>query len=246
MKFEVQYLAIDRDDNVNHRDEVIEAKDSKEVYSKIRKANKGCLLRDVRIRHSNKDADYEESPAEERKCDKCGKLLNDMGDCPVCVHGDEDAREGHSIFEGNKVLKEAKDAAAIMYQADKDKKDGVQLDPLNPDDIEAVADEHGYDDEETAIYKKHYFGEGASTVSVDKFWGLVCSGRDDEIFKICSDDRDPKQYYNRFGSDHSYIMGAIRNGNYSTAKILMTFGHKILEHESYEVVAELLKAKGIK
>jgi hypothetical protein len=112
--------------------------------------------------------------------------------------------------------------------------------------MEAVADEYGYDEEETATYKKHYFEESANEVSVEKFWGLVCSGKDDEIFKICSADRDPKKNYNRFGSDHSYIMGALRNGNYSTAKILLTFGHKILEHESYEVVAELLKAKGIK
>ena len=132
-----------------------------------------------------------------------------------------------------------------MAQADKDKKAGVDLDPLNPDDMEAVADEHGYDEEETAIYKKHYFGEGVEEVSVEDFWGLVCSGKDKEIFKICSDNREPKQKYHRFGSDHSYIMGALRNGNYSTVKMLMTFGQKILDHESSEVLIELLKAKGI-
>lgn len=399
MKFEVSYLAIDKSDNATHRNEVIEADDKKAVHSKIRKANKGCLLRDIRIKAVE---DEDDAPVEVKRCPTCNKQLTDGGQCPVCDLGDEDAREGHTIYsmdehmEGkefrellaiakeigirdakdllkfyqehpaedkdklavikdyraelgddfklkescNKVLREAKEDA-IKARAKKDKESGVALDPLNPDDMEAVADEYGYDEEETATYRKHYFGESVDNdafldkcvevikglfkpgvecnlsaysnkgrfhyakytiegdilqgnlgvnpdtiakaledagacdvhcdiytggfvtwfnksnikdtisasikeVSVEEFWGLVCSGKDDEIFKICSGDRDPKKNYNRFGSDHSYIMGALRNGNYSTAKILLTFGHKILEHESYEVVAELLKAKGIK
>lgn len=241
MKFEVSYLAIDKSDNATHRNEVIEADDKKAVHSKIRKANKGCLLRDIRIKAVE---DEDDAPVEVKRCPTCNKQLTDGGQCPVCDLGDEDAREGHQIFEGNKALREAKEDA-IKARAKKDKKAGLDLDPLNPDDMEAVADEYGYDEEETATYRKHYFGESTKEVSVEEFWELVCSGKDDKIFKICSADRDPKKNYNRFGSDHSYIMGALRNGNYSTAKILLTFGHKILEHESYEVVAELLKAKGI-
>lgn len=336
MKFEVSYLAIDKSDNATHRNEVIEADDKKAVHSKIRKANKGCLLRDIRIKAVE---DEDDVPVEVKRCPTCNKQLTDGGQCPVCDLGDEDAREGHQIFEGNKALREAKEDA-IKARAKKDKKAGLDLDPLNPDDMEAVADEYGYDEEETATYRKHYFGESVDNdafldkcvrvikglfkpgvecnlyaysnkgrfhyakytiegdilqgylgvnpdtivktledagacdvhcdiytggfvtwfnkadirdnstestkeVSVEEFWELVCSGKDDKIFKICSADRDPKKNYNRFGSDHSYIMGALRNGNYSTAKILLTFGHKILEHESYEVVAELLKAKGI-
>lgn len=298
MKFEVSYLAIDKSDNATHRNEVIEADDKKAVHSKIRKANKGCLLRDIRIKAVE---DEDDAPVEVKRCPTCNKQLTDGGQCPVCDIGDEDAREGHTIYsmaesvDGkefrellaiakeigikdakdllrfyqdhpaedkdklavikdyraelgddfklaescNKVLREAKEDA-IKSRAKKDKESGVALDPLNPDDMEAVADEYGYDEEEIATYKKHYFEESAKEVSVEEFWELVCSGKDDKILKICSADRDPKTNYNRFGRDHSYIMGAIRNGNYSTAKLLLSFGHRLLDDEGYEVVMRLI------
>lgn len=46
----------------------------------------------------------------------------------------------------------------IVAQAKADKKRGLELDPLNPDDLENVMIEYGYDDEELAIYKDAYFG----------------------------------------------------------------------------------------
>ena len=46
----------------------------------------------------------------------------------------------------------------IIAQAKADKKRGLKLDPLNPDDLENVMMEYGYDDEELAIYKDAYFG----------------------------------------------------------------------------------------
>lgn len=304
MKYKVTYFVVDKSDNNNQYDVEMEAKDRADVHKQLRKKHKGCHIHSITIKPIET---VEDAAVEVKRCPTCNKQLTDGGQCPVCDLGDEEAREGHTIYsmdesmDGkefrellaiakeigikdakdllrfyhdhpaedkdklavikdyraelgddfklkescNKVLREAKEDA-IKARAKKDKEAGVALDPLNPDDMEAVADEYGYDEEETATYKKHYFEESANEVSVEKFWGLVCSGKDDEIFKICSDDRDPKKNYNRFGSDHSYIMGALRNGNYSTAKILLTFGHKILEHESYEVVAELLKAKGIK
>lgn len=243
MKYEVTYFVVDKGDNNIEKRDVVEANSRQDIHRQLRKLNKGCHIHDITAREIADEVD--DTPIEDRTCPQCKTPLTDAGECPVCDLGDEDAREGHQIFEGNKALREAKEDA-IKAQAEKDKRSGLELDPLNPDDIENVANEYGYDEEETATYKKHYFEEGAKEVPVEKFWGLVCSGKDDEIFKICSADRDPKKNYNRFGSDHSYIMGALRNGNYSTAKILLTFGHKILEHESYEVVAELLKAKGIK
>lgn len=245
MKYEVTYFVVDRNDNNYEKTDIIEANSRQEIHRQLRKLNRGCHVHDISAKEL---ADEIEAPIEDRVCPQCKAPLNDMNECPVCDHGDEEARPSHTIYAKesvNRALREAKEDA-IRAQAIKDKKSGVTLDPLNPDDMENVSDEYGYDDEETEIYKKHYFEESAKETSVETFWKLVCSGKDDEVFKICTDNRDPKKNYNRFGSDHSYIMGAIRNGNYSTAKLLLTFGHKILEHESYEVVSELLKAKGVK
>ena len=62
----------------------------------------------------------------------------------------------------------------IIAQAKADKKRGLKLDPLNPDDLENVMMEYGYDDEELAIYKDAYFGtktikEGLNKNELAKF-----------------------------------------------------------------------------
>ena len=56
----------------------------------------------------------------------------------------------------------------IIAQAKADKKRGLELDPLNPDDIENVMMEYGYDDEELAIYKDAYFGTKAIKEGLNK------------------------------------------------------------------------------
>ena len=81
-------------------------------------------------------------------------------------------------------------------------------------------------------------------VSVEEFWEMVCCGKDKQVFEICRKDRNPKGFYHRFGSDHSYIMGAIRNGNWSTAKILMTFGVEFTPQDARELALLLMQAKG--
>lgn len=81
-------------------------------------------------------------------------------------------------------------------------------------------------------------------VSVEEFWEMVCCGEDKQVFEICRKDRNPKGFYHRFGSDHSYIMGAIRNGNWSTARILMTFGVEFTPQDARELALMLMQAKG--
>lgn len=299
MKYEVTYFVVDKGDNSIEKRDVVEANSRQDIHRQLRKLNRGCHIHDITAREIADEVD--DTPIDDKTCPQCKSPLTDAGECPVCDHGDEEARTSHTIYDldesisgkeaqellaiakeigihtaadlihfyeehpafdehklaeiqeyrdglgadfklkesVNKTLKEAKENA-IKAQAEKDKKSGLELDPLNPDDIENVADEYGYDEEETATYKKHYFEEGAKEVPVEKFWGLVCSGKDNEILKICSEDRDPKTNYNRFGRDHSYIMGAIRNGNYSTAKLLLSFGHRLLDDEGYEVVMRLI------
>ena len=56
----------------------------------------------------------------------------------------------------------------IIAQAKADKKRGLELDPLNPDDLENVMMEYGYDDEELAIYKDAYFGTKAIKEGLNK------------------------------------------------------------------------------
>ncbi len=87
----------------------------------------------------------------------------------------------------------------IIAQAKADKKRGLELDPLNPDDLENVMMEYGYDDEELAIYKDAYFGskvkeafsyeddEFFTREEVDDFAEKVCEHINEtfnEVFKV--------------------------------------------------------------
>jgi hypothetical protein len=70
---------------------------------------------------------------------------------------------------------------------------------------------------------------------VDKVWGAVCSNRQDYMRKGLESGRiDPNVRYHKFGRDHSYIMGALRNNNKDMVKLLQDNGGTILDDERDE------------
>ena len=70
---------------------------------------------------------------------------------------------------------------------------------------------------------------------VDKVWGAVCSNRQDYMRKGLESGRiDPNVRYRKFGRDHSYVMGALRNNNKDMVKLLQDNGGTILDDERDE------------
>ena len=82
-----------------------------------------------------------------------------------------------------------------------------------------------------------------ASVSPQQFWEFVCSAEDDKVIEVLKRDMAPRELYHRFGKDHSYIMGAIRNGNWSTAKILLAFGVEFAPNEASELAYMLIREK---
>lgn len=89
-------------------------------------------------------------------------------------------------------------------------------------------------------YNESFHG---GTVTPEEFFGMVCSAEDDKVIEVLKRDMAPKELYHRFGKDHSYIMGAIRNGNWSTAKILLAFGVEFAPNEAAELAYMLIREK---
>ena len=81
-------------------------------------------------------------------------------------------------------------------------------------------------------------------ITVEKFWEYVCNGNDTEVLDACVNGKVPTKFYYKFGQEHSYIMGAIRTGHYSTAKILLSFGEKLAKGEGEELAFLLISSKG--
>lgn len=77
-------------------------------------------------------------------------------------------------------------------------------------------------------------------VTTQQFWELVCSARDKEVRDILTSGRAPAELYTAFGRKHSYLMGAIRNGNWTTARLLLNFGVKFAPYEAEELAERLI------
>ena len=77
-------------------------------------------------------------------------------------------------------------------------------------------------------------------VSPQEFWELVCSAEDAKVRAILTKGRAPAELYTAFGRKHSYLMGAIRNGNWTTARLLLTFGVKFAPYEAEELAERLI------
>ena len=92
--------------------------------------------------------------------------------------------------------------------------------------------------------EEDYYGQlteaSKAPVTPQQFWELVCSARDKEVREILTNGRAPAELYTAFGRKHSYLMGAIRNGNWTTARLLLTFGVKFAPYEAEELAERLI------
>ena len=86
---------------------------------------------------------------------------------------------------------------------------------------------HGFEDSEFDDFEESY--------EVDKVFSAACNNRMDYMKKGFEKGRiNPNDRFNRFNSDHSYIMGALRNGNKDMVKYLQDQGGTILDDEQDE------------
>lgn len=71
--------------------------------------------------------------------------------------------------------------------------------------------------------------------SIEGAWEAVCSG-DVDFIKMAYDNKllTAPHSYKAFGKEHSFIMGALRNGQYDMVNILAGYGETIFEHEAAE------------
>lgn len=92
--------------------------------------------------------------------------------------------------------------------------------------------------------EEDYYGQlteaSKTPVTPQEFWELVCSAEDDKVRSILTSGRAPVELYTAFGRKHSYLMGAIRNGNWTTARLLLNFGVKFAPYEAEELAERLI------
>ena len=86
---------------------------------------------------------------------------------------------------------------------------------------------HGFEESEFDDFEESY--------EVDKVFSAACNNRMDYMKKGFEKGKiNPNDRFNRFNSDHSYIMGALRNGNKDMVKYLQDQGGTILDDEQDE------------
>lgn len=96
-------------------------------------------------------------------------------------------------------------------------------------------------------YKQHAIDdspEGASEdeINVNLLWSYVCSNELDLAKKLLdSGVVNPNARYNRFNNDNSFIMGALRNGNYEMVDLLKSYGGTITKKEVDEYKSLMAK-----
>lgn len=92
---------------------------------------------------------------------------------------------------------------------------------------EWFANYHGFEESEFDDFEESY--------EVDKVFSAACNNRMDYMKKGFEKGKiNPNDRFNRFNSDHSYIMGALRNGNKDMVKYLQDQGGTILDDEQDE------------
>lgn len=78
--------------------------------------------------------------------------------------------------------------------------------------------------------------------SLEAMWSAVCSGDADTIKSMYdSGVIQPNTRYERFGHNNSFIMGALRNGDFDTAELLKNYGETILKAELDEYKSIMAK-----
>ncbi len=81
-----------------------------------------------------------------------------------------------------------------------------------------------------------YFGDSP-------LWTAATSNDLDYIHNHFKNGGKPNQRFNGFGTNHSLIMGAVRNGNWDMVDALKGYGETILPEEQEEYDLELSRRK---
>lgn len=83
------------------------------------------------------------------------------------------------------------------------------------------------------------------SVNIERLFGLACSGDIETLEMYYNNGENLNVTYNKFGKEHSLIMGAYRNRQYDTVKWLKNHGCSLSEDEQDEINMEYLRIKTI-
>lgn len=85
-----------------------------------------------------------------------------------------------------------------------------------------------------------------ATTIVEQVFGLACSGNIKALKEYWDSEGDLKNVtYERFGKEHSLIMGAFRNQQYDTVRWLKNHGCRLTDEEQDEINMEYMRIKTI-
>jgi hypothetical protein len=85
-----------------------------------------------------------------------------------------------------------------------------------------------------------------STTNTEQLFGLACSGNIKALKCYWDGEGDLKNVtYERFGKEHSLIMGAFRNQQYDTVRWLKNHGCRLTDEEQDEINMEYMRIKTI-
>ena len=71
--------------------------------------------------------------------------------------------------------------------------------------------------------------------SINALWNAACSGDLTTLRNYYSGVCELNRRYHKFGSDHSLIAGAYRNGQIETVDFLLRMGETVMDHERSEL-----------
>ena len=84
-----------------------------------------------------------------------------------------------------------------------------------------------------------------STTNTEQLFGLACSGNIKALEDYWNGEGDLNVTYQKFGKEHSLIMGAFRNQQYDTVRWLKNHGCRLTHEEQDEINMEYMRIKTI-
>ena len=84
-----------------------------------------------------------------------------------------------------------------------------------------------------------------STTNIEQLFGLACSGNIKALKEYWDGEGDLNITYERFGKEHSLIMGAFRNQQYDTVRWLKNHGCRLTQDEQDKINMEFMEIKTI-
>lgn len=84
-----------------------------------------------------------------------------------------------------------------------------------------------------------------STTNTEQLFGLACSGNIKALEEYWNGEGNLNITYEKFGSEHSLIMGAFRNQQYDTVRWLKNHGCRLTDQEQDEINQKYLEMKAI-